>query len=97
MMTNAGEVDLLDNYLCSLRLSGLNKYIVFATDERAMKHLEFRGYNAVDGTNIIKNNNNNEKKKEGDSKEENEEEEEKIAALLRAVDVVFVFVVLVNN
>jgi len=78
MMTNAGEVDLLDNYLCSLRLSGLNKYIVFATDERAMKHLEFRGYNAVDGTNIIKNNNNNEKKKEGDSKEENEEEEEKI-------------------
>ena len=74
MMTNAGEVDLLDNYLCSLRLSGLNKYIVFATDERAMKHLEFRGYNAVDGTNIIKNNNNNAKKKEGDSKEENEEE-----------------------
>ena len=78
MMTNAGEVDLLDNYLCSLRLSGLNKYIVFATDERAMKHLEYRGYNAVDGTNIIKNNNNNAKKKEGDSKEENEKEEEKI-------------------
>jgi len=78
MMTNAGEVDLLDNYLCSLRLSGLNKYIVFATDERAMNHLEYRGYNAVDGTNIINNNNNNAKKKEGDSKEENEEEEEKI-------------------
>ena len=62
MMTNAGEVDLLDNYLCSLRLVGLNKYIVFATDERAMKHLEYRGYNAVDGTNII---NDNAKKKEG--------------------------------
>ena len=56
MMTNAGEVDLLDNYLCSLRLVGLNKYIVFATDEGAMKHLEYRGYNAVDGTNIIINN-----------------------------------------
>ena len=74
MMTNAGEVDLLDNYLCSLRLVGLNKYIVFATDERAMKHLEYRGYNAVDGTNII---NDNAKKKEGGEEEEEEEEKKK--------------------
>jgi hypothetical protein len=31
MMTNAGEVDLVENLLCSLRRVGVNKYVVFAT------------------------------------------------------------------
>ena len=83
MMTNAGEVDLLDNYLCSLRLVGLNKYIVFATDERAMKHLEYRGYNAVDGTNII---NDNAKKKEGGEGAEEEEKKKKTENKLSSKD-----------
>ena len=39
-----------------------------------MKHLEYRGYNAVDGTNII---NDNAKKKEGGEEEEEEEEKKK--------------------
>ena len=56
MMTNAGEVDLLDNYLCSLRLVGLNKYIVFGSVEWDLKHLEFRGYYAVVGSNFINDN-----------------------------------------
>jgi hypothetical protein len=31
MMTNVGEVDLVENLLCSLRRVGVNKYVVFAT------------------------------------------------------------------
>jgi hypothetical protein len=31
MMTNLGEVDLVENLLCSLRRVGVNKYVVFAT------------------------------------------------------------------
>lgn len=31
MMTNKGEVDLLENLLCSLRMVGINKYLTFAT------------------------------------------------------------------
>jgi hypothetical protein len=90
MMTNAGEVDLLDNYLCSLRLSGLNKYVVFATDEKAMKHLEYRGYNAVDGTSIINidNNNNNAKKREEEEEGEGEEKK-KTLNKLRSKDAEF--------
>ena len=53
MMTNAGEMDLVDNFLCSLRMFGVNKYLIFATDTEALVMMKQRGYNAWDGRSIV--------------------------------------------
>lgn len=53
MMTNAGELDLVDNFLCSLRMSGVNKYLIFATDAAALAMMKERRYNAWDGRSIV--------------------------------------------
>mmetsp|Transcript_29055 Transcript_29055/g.55791 ORF Transcript_29055/g.55791 Transcript_29055/m.55791 type:complete len:506 (+) Transcript_29055:66-1583(+) len=45
MMTNKGEVDLLENLLCSLRMVGINKYLTFATDDSAEAALRARNIN----------------------------------------------------
>lgn len=43
------KVDLVDNFLCSLRMFGVNKYLIFATDSVALAMLRERGYHAWDG------------------------------------------------
>lgn len=53
MMTNAGEMDLVDNFLCSLRMIGVNKYLIFGTDVGALQMMKERGYHAWDGRSIV--------------------------------------------
>jgi hypothetical protein len=53
MMTNEGEMDLVDNFLCSLRMFGVNKYLIFATDTGALAMMKERGYHVWDGRSIV--------------------------------------------
>lgn len=43
MMVNDGEIDLLENLLCSMRLKGVNKYLVFALTTSAYTKLRNAG------------------------------------------------------
>eukprot|EP00854_Cymbomonas_tetramitiformis_P015044 gene15044-17778_t len=43
MMVNDGEIDLLENLLCSMRLNGVNKYLVFALTTSAYTKLRNAG------------------------------------------------------
>eukprot|EP00854_Cymbomonas_tetramitiformis_P013378 gene13378-15804_t len=43
MMVNDGETDLLENLLCSMRLRGVNKYLVFALTSSAYTKLNDAG------------------------------------------------------
>eukprot|EP00951_Prasinocladus_malaysianus_P008672 scaffold63090_cov37-Prasinocladus_malaysianus.AAC.1 len=47
VMANRGNQDLVDNLLCSLRATAVNKYLLFASDAESFQFFRDRGYSGA--------------------------------------------------